>query len=738
MKKIIFMLLSTVVLISLLGAQDFMQPRYKTDHLDFKGYKQTSQPQLREQAPAPNYSFIPNSLGEETVYLYDSYYDYMPFSYNGHNIRIQPEVSLPYGWSAGGIYVSYMVSETTQIGADRKAWNSYINSDGSLSESSGTNHYGDFREGYTSIAMDPVTGNPFFAWHAITESDNTYDVHITYDNYLIAGASGYWKQPFILFDNPEVSESFTGHNDDEFLWPVISIGDSPTEGYRRIHAYANNATKNSAEHGNYNSIYAYADFNADSLLYESSLIWSKRTFSDWDNKQYNDIDRVNKDIIVKDNIVAFFGSVGDSLFVKLSYDYGETFQDYKEEWLYPIDNPQNQDGSYAFYNTDETTPSDLFMALSNDGTHYNGVLTDSNEKIVWMSGVNLNTQENRETELYIPAYFYPKIFSFDMSTHEFDFYDMVLQGADPDDDLPMIPWDLDENGIVDEFLEDTGEVYVPVCMVSWFFNSESDYGDSFFHESNFKMIANGNWVVAAWHDCTKHRFAYFDVDGFEDWLYQPEIVLSISDDGGQTWSDPRYFNANAADSVVEPDNNLEGNYEPALADMIPTDITFGDKMEIISNESGNYHAKVHIGFFDDNDYGSAAGETVNAGDLNGGKVRYAALDIEFLNAWNPENSSNEETITPQVIGLEQNYPNPFNPTTLIRYSLKQEADVEIEVYNLKGQKVKTLVNDHKLAGNYDVTWKGNDNNGRSVASGIYFYRLKSGNESGTKKMVLMK
>ncbi len=172
--------------------------------------------------------------------------------------------------------------------------------------------------------------------------------------------------------------------------------------------------------------------------------------------------------------------------------------------------------------------------------------------------------------------------------------------------------------------------------------------------------------------------------------------------------------------------------------MLPTDITFGDKMEILSNDAGNYHAKVHIGLFDDNEYGSAAGQTENAGEINGGKLRYAALDIEFQNPWEDPTSSDEDTTTPNIVNLQQNYPNPFNPTTTIAYSVKEEAEVSIDVYNLKGQKIKTLVNDHKQPGNYNVIWEGRDDNGNSVASGIYFYRLKSGNESGAKKMVLMK
>ncbi len=88
--------------------------------------------------------------------------------------------------------------------------------------------------------------------------------------------------------------------------------------------------------------------------------------------------------------------------------------------------------------------------------------------------------------------------------------------------------------------------------------------------------------------------------------------------------------------------------------------------------------------------------------------------------------------------LYGNYPNPFNPETTIRYSVKDASPVTIGVYNLKGQLVKTLVNDTKAAGNYNVVWNGTDNSGRAVSSGVYYYKMYAGKFSSTRKMILMK
>ncbi|MEA2097284.1 MAG: carboxypeptidase regulatory-like domain-containing protein [Candidatus Cloacimonadota bacterium] len=88
--------------------------------------------------------------------------------------------------------------------------------------------------------------------------------------------------------------------------------------------------------------------------------------------------------------------------------------------------------------------------------------------------------------------------------------------------------------------------------------------------------------------------------------------------------------------------------------------------------------------------------------------------------------------------LDNNYPNPFNPETIINYSIKEAGNVTIEVYNIKGQLVKILVNDTQETGNYTTIWNGRDNSNKSVASGVYFYKMRAQNYSSTKKMILMK
>ena len=89
----------------------------------------------------------------------------------------------------------------------------------------------------------------------------------------------------------------------------------------------------------------------------------------------------------------------------------------------------------------------------------------------------------------------------------------------------------------------------------------------------------------------------------------------------------------------------------------------------------------------------------------------------------------------EIIG---NFPNPFNPETTILFSLEKTGIVIFEVFNIRGQKVKTLINESINAGHHQVIWNGTDDFGRNVSSGTYFYRINAGSESLTRRMLLLK
>ncbi|MBU1920540.1 T9SS type A sorting domain-containing protein, partial [bacterium] len=93
---------------------------------------------------------------------------------------------------------------------------------------------------------------------------------------------------------------------------------------------------------------------------------------------------------------------------------------------------------------------------------------------------------------------------------------------------------------------------------------------------------------------------------------------------------------------------------------------------------------------------------------------------------------------PGEFSLAQNYPNPFNPATTIQFSLPENVNVQIHIYNLLGQRVASLVNSRFPAGIHSISWDGSDANGRSVAAGMYIYQIKAGSFIDARKMLLLK
>jgi hypothetical protein len=120
---------------------------------------------------------------------------------------------------------------------------------------------------------------------------------------------------------------------------------------------------------------------------------------------------------------------------------------------------------------------------------------------------------------------------------------------------------------------------------------------------------------------------------------------------------------------------------------------------------------------------------VTAIDVHDNQSRFALV--------RPDDVTGHETPkAPDASYLTQNYPNPFNPTTRISFGLSAPEHVSLRIYDAAGRLVRVLINEERLAGRYEVAWDGRDSNGRTVSSGIYFYRLTAGSFEETRKMVL--
>jgi hypothetical protein len=118
--------------------------------------------------------------------------------------------------------------------------------------------------------------------------------------------------------------------------------------------------------------------------------------------------------------------------------------------------------------------------------------------------------------------------------------------------------------------------------------------------------------------------------------------------------------------------------------------------------------------------------------LEPGKYSYRLKQFDYNGCFNYSNSV-DVIIIPKRFSLSQNYPNPWNPSTNIKYSIPKDSPVSIKVFDILGNEMKTLVNEEKPAGNYELTF-----NAADLPSGVYFYRIQAGNFVETKKMILMK
>jgi len=129
--------------------------------------------------------------------------------------------------------------------------------------------------------------------------------------------------------------------------------------------------------------------------------------------------------------------------------------------------------------------------------------------------------------------------------------------------------------------------------------------------------------------------------------------------------------------------------------------------------------------------------------LDNGEYRYAISAVYTADIFSPPLKTNKlihdlDAIEPVYITkLYNNYPNPFNSSTTIEFSLESELPVSLQVFNLKGQLIDTLTEETYSQGKHSILWNGKHSKGKSVASGIYFFKMRAGGYSLTNKMVLI-
>ncbi len=124
---------------------------------------------------------------------------------------------------------------------------------------------------------------------------------------------------------------------------------------------------------------------------------------------------------------------------------------------------------------------------------------------------------------------------------------------------------------------------------------------------------------------------------------------------------------------------------------------------------------------------------------NGDVIEFDLEEIEEI-TFGPDVSVEEmvEIISKIPIKFIKNYPNPFNPKTTIMFDIGIAGKVRVEIFNVKGQKVKTLINEKMEVGKHSVIWEGRDRDNKSVSSGMYFYKISVNGDQRISKMIMLK
>lgn len=205
--------------------------------------------------------------------------------------------------------------------------------------------------------------------------------------------------------------------------------------------------------------------------------------------------------------------------------------------------------------------------------------------------------------------------------------------------------------------------------------------------------------------------------GYKSSYSKTETMLVKTTDGGQSWNLVPALNLHLSTLQFVPNTN--------------------NNMLVASSAQGTAHS---------ND-GGETWEILNtqrcfalsfAGPTAGYAAGYQAGRIYKFVGDRSTSVAEQPTAPPQGFHLAQNYPNPFNPTTVIRYEIPQPAQVQLAIYNLLGEKVRTLVDAKESAGVKQVAWDGRNDRGERVSSGVYLYRLEAGEFKMTKRLLLMK
>ena len=626
--------------------------------------------------------------------LTNTYYDYMPGSYCSFPVRVQGDET------GEGVYLVYQAKENSN--SQRRIFYSYIypNDDITTSLLTASN----VREGYPAMDIDPDTGSPVYTWHAEMDDDGIYEVGLCLDLFYIMGQPGLISTPYNLWE--------TTHEYNEYTSPYVFVGPSPSEGFRRVYVYGNNAENNPSGYPSESLYLAYADFTdpADLSVFNSEQ-WTFTTIEELNELNSGSV-KVFKAMAVGDEgQIAFIGHTSDladdapaygpnnNIFIVENRNYGEG------EWHTHLFDPTISVENPDDYFEGENGPYTDMRYIPYFSGHHNAIYTDEGD-ICFQAFYALTTED----KTWFPT----------MSTTKLIKY-MPANNPEEDGELDIIDiYPQAENAVDEHYLPwsnppeyDDG---VLIAEASWpcYWYEPGDVA----REQYFKLTESGGYMVSIYSDGTKSMLYNLENDQeYSEWEDVPEIFIQIGGGYGDYWSEPIKLN-----SIDTPE--LEGQ--------IPSYPYIGDEIE----DLGDGSHRLHLMYLDDNSYGSSILENGEAPDgdaaLNYMSIDFWQIYFQSLDINDGLNKNSQEHLK------LSNYPNPFNPSTEIRYSIPTGGQVEVTVHNIKGQKVKTLIDENQARGNHSIKWNGKDDSGNEIASGIYFCKIRHKEKTKINKLLMLK
>lgn len=576
----------------------------------------------RQNRVEPSYSFSVPPMN-----LMTSYYDYMIGGYHSHPLRVIPDNA------GGGYFLTYHGQRSTM--GPRRVFYAYIADSGelqSLSEITTQNT----AEGFPALALDPISGKPLYAWQKNADGDPQLEVQFTSDAF-VTQISGLFNNIQTIVDNPTVVYPPGGGSvlDNEFLFPTIQVGPSPSAGMRRAYVL----TRNNISHtiGPSQNVYiAYADFNSVMIENGTPFVWSYTNIpllDTWNNAEdwrsphlALSVDNLGNLYYAGYHTTTQAGT--NNVIIEPDFDvficdnYGQgTWTRVTEYSHLPSWNPPATPAGSPYFTNSSGVPyanNQLFWALTNSSNL--NAITDNYGRIIIPGIWALRSHDGG----YWPEHHVVKSIIYDPAINNFSISEIYPQ-KDPNDDfnLAWTPWDTSAPwGVPEYYPQESGPHHILPETTFPFPHWDSTLHNNTMmqHYNNIKIseVNDQGMMVAVWQDSQRAKFAN-EAGGtdYVAYVQVPEIFISVSANQGENWSEPIKLN-----SVDVPE----------FSTIKPMWVYPADKVKYIGMEGDNKIGRIGLMFLNDYTWGANAIVPPAHATNNGGQVMFAELEIVFPEA----------------------------------------------------------------------------------------------------------